>query len=172
MQEIRTPEDLKDQKFRVPSSALSLDIFREFGADPVVMSFAELFTSLQNGTVDGHENSIDLMHSGGLDEVAQYVSISNYVFDPLILSMNLELYNSLSSDEQALIESAAQEANAREIEFIREREASQLEEIEANATVIHLTADELADWREFVQPVYDAWQEEWTPQLAQAVQPK
>lgn len=57
VREIRSPEDLNDQKFRVPSSPLSLDIFRSFGADPVVMSFGELFTSLQNGTVDGHENS-------------------------------------------------------------------------------------------------------------------
>ena len=170
--EVRSPEDLEGLKFRVPSSPLSLDLFRAFGSDPVEMSFGELFTSLQNGTVDGHENSVDLMHSGGLYEVARHVSLSNYVFDPLILSMNLDLYNSLSAEDQALVEEAAAVANEHEIEFIREREAEQLKDIEEVADVIRLTDEELATFREFVQPIYDEWEAEWTPEIAAAVQPK
>ncbi|MGO3148021.1 MAG: DctP family TRAP transporter solute-binding subunit [Leucobacter sp.] len=172
VREVRSPEDLNGQKLRVPGSPLTLDIFNSFGSDPVVMSFNELFTSLQNGTVDGHENSIDLINSGGLDEVTEYLSISNYVFDPLILSMNLDLYNSLSDQDQQLLEEAAAEANAYEIEFIREREAEQLVEIKENISVVELTDEELASFREFVQPIYDTWESKWTPELAAAVQPK
>ncbi len=169
--EVREPSDLAGQKLRVPGSPLSLDIFNAFGSDPVVMSFNELFTSLQTGTVDGHENSIDLIQSGGLDEVTEYLTLSNYVFDPLILSMNLELYNSLNAADQQIINDAAQFANEYEIEFIREREAEQLKEIEQNISVTRLSEKELAEFREFVQPIYESWDAKWTPELAALVQP-
>ena len=61
VKEIRTPEDLKAMKLRVPGGDVFVNFFRVFGADPVAMSFSELFTALQQGTVDGQENGFDLI---------------------------------------------------------------------------------------------------------------
>lgn len=170
--EITEPGDLRGLKLRVAGSDLFLDIYQELGADPVSMNFAEVFTSLQTGAIDGQENPFDVIYSNGLMEVQDYLTIWNYVYDPLILGMNLDLYNSLSDEDQQIVGEAAAEANQYQIELSREREAEQLAEMEQNMTVTTLTPEQLEVFREAMAPVYDSYESKWTSEVAQAVQPK
>lgn len=170
-QEVTTPDDVRGLKLRVAGSELFLDIFRELNADPITMNFAEVFTSLQNGTIDGQENPFDVIYSNGLMEVQDYLTVWNYVYDPLILGMNLDLYNSLSDEDKEIVNEAAAEANEFQIDLSREREASQLAEMREEMTVTELDADQLAVFREAMQPVYDLHLDKWTPEVAEAVRP-
>ncbi|GAA2540490.1 DctP family TRAP transporter solute-binding subunit [Microbacterium mitrae] len=170
--EILEPADIKGLKLRVAGSELFLNIYKELGADPVTMNFSEVFTSLQNGTIDGQENPFDVIYSNGLMEVQQYLSVWNYVYDPLILGMNKEMFENLSAEDQKIVEEAAAEANEYQITLSREKEASQLAEMEEQMTVSTLDADQLAAFREALQPVYDAYESKWTAEVAEAVQPK
>lgn len=104
--EITTPEDLASMKLRVPGSSLFLDIFSELRADPITMNFSEVFTSLQNGTIDGQENPYDVIHSNGLAEVQDYMTVWNYIYDPLMLGMNKDTYDGLSEEDKALVQKA------------------------------------------------------------------
>lgn len=170
--EITGPEDLNGLKIRVAGSKLFLDMYGQLGADPVVMSFAELFTSLQNGTVDGQENAVDLFYANGLVEVQKYLTVMNYVYDPLLLMMNEDMFNALSEADQAIIEEAAAEANAYQIDLIRELEEEQLVDIKSQMDVQELTSDQIAAFREALAPLYEAWEPVWTPELYEVIQPK
>ncbi|UBH05417.1 exported protein [Leucobacter sp. Psy1] len=167
--EITEPGDIPGLKVRVAGSDLFLDIYQELGADPVSMNFAEVFTSLQNGTIDGQENPFDVIYSNGLMEVQDYLTVWNYVYDPLILGMNLEMYEALSDEDQAIVDEAAAEANEYQINLSRENEATQLAEMEEEMTVTTLDADQLQAFREAMQPVYDSYESKWTAEIADAV---
>lgn len=167
--EITEPGDIPGLKVRVAGSDLFLDIYQELGADPVSMNFAEVFTSLQNGTIDGQENPFDVIYSNGLMDVQDYLTVWNYVYDPLILGMNLEMYEALSDEDQAIVDEAAAEANEYQINLSRENESTQLAEMQEQMTVTTLDADQLQAFREAMQPVYDSYESKWTPEVADAV---
>ncbi|MBP6684516.1 MAG: DctP family TRAP transporter solute-binding subunit [Leucobacter sp.] len=170
--EITAPADIKGLKLRVAGSELFLNIYKELGADPVTMNFAEVFTSLQNGTIDGQENPFDVIYSNGLMEVQKYLSVWNYVYDPLILGMNQDLFDSLSDADKKIVEEAAAEANTYQVKLSRDREAEQLAEMKDQMTVTELSPEQLAVFRDAMQPVYDAYADKWTAEVAEAVQPK
>ena len=170
--EITGPEDVDGLKIRVAGSKLFLDMYQALGADPVVMSFSELFTSLQNGTVDGQENAVDLFYANGLTEVQEYLTIMNYVYDPLLLMMNEEMFNELSAEDQELMMEAAAEANTYQIDLIRNLEEEQLVDIKNEMNVRELTSDEAAEFREALAPVYEEWIPIWTQELYDVIQPK
>ncbi|MFC5337877.1 DctP family TRAP transporter solute-binding subunit [Leucobacter denitrificans] len=170
--EITAPEDIAGMKFRVAGSELFIEIYKELGADPVTMNFSEVFTSLQNGTIDGQENPFDVIYSNGLMEVQDYLSVWNYVYDPLILGMNLDMYNELSDEDKAIVDEAAAEANAYQIELSRDKESEQLAEMKEQMTVTELTPEQLTAFREALQPIYDAYTDKWTPEVLEAVTPQ
>lgn len=168
---ILAPEDLENLKFRVAGSELFLDMYNELGADPLTMNFAEVFTSLQNGTIDGQENPFDVIYSAGLPEVQEYLSVLNYVYDPLLLGMSLDMWNELSPEDQEIVQAAADEANEYQINLSREREAEQLEEFKTQMQVDELTPAQLDAFREALVPLYDTWTPKWTQELFDAVDP-
>ncbi|MBH0009764.1 DctP family TRAP transporter solute-binding subunit [Salinibacterium sp. UTAS2018] len=170
--EILAPDDLDGLKFRVPGSSLFLSIFKELGADPVSMNFSEVFTSLQTGTIDGQENPYDVIYSNGLTEVQDYMSVWNYIYDPLMLGMNKDMYDALSDDDKALVEMAAAEANEVQKSENRAREAEQLAEMSEIMTVSELSASQLAVFTDAMAPVYDEFTDAWTPELLAAVRPE
>lgn len=170
--EIHSPDDLEGLKFRVPGSSLFLSIFKELGADPVSMNFSEVFTSLQTGTIDGQENPYDVIYSNGLTEVQDYMSVWNYIYDPLMLGMNKDMYDALSDDDKALVEMAAAEANEVQKSENRAREAEQLAEMSEIMTVSELSASELAAFSDAMASVYDEFTDAWTPELLAAVRPE
>lgn len=170
--EITAPSDLEGMKFRVPGSSLFLSIFKELGADPVSMNFSEVFTSLQTGTIDGQENPYDVIYSNGLAEVQDYMTVWNYIYDPLILGMNKTMYDELSDSDKALVEKAAAEANEVQKTENRARESEQLAEMSKTMTVTQLNASQLAAFNAAMEPVYDEFTASWTPELLAAVQPK
>jgi C4-dicarboxylate transporter DctM subunit len=171
VREIRSPEDFQGMKFRVPGSSLFLAIYQELGADPVSMNFSEVFTSLQTGTIDGQENPYDVIYSNGLMEVQEYLTVWNYIYDPLMLGMNKDLYDSLSDEDRELVERAAAEANELQIAENRAREAEQFAEMSEAMTVTELSEQELAAFSDAMAPVYEQFTPEWTPELLAAVQP-
>src|SRR5699024_9427769 len=97
---IEGPGDLQGLKIRVPGITMYTYLFKEFGSDPSTMTFSEVFTALQQGTIDGQENPIDVISSSKLNEVQDYITIWTYSYDPLVLGINNELFESLSEEDQ------------------------------------------------------------------------
>lgn len=170
--EITSPEDLEGMKLRVPGSSLFLDIYSTLGADPITMNFSEVFTSLQNGTIDGQENPYDVIHSNGLMEVQDYLTVWNYIYDPLMLGMNKDMFDGLSDADKDLVQRAATEANKLQKETNRKRGEEQLAEMKSTMTVTELPEEQIAVFRKSMEPIYDKYKSIWTPELAEAMKPQ
>lgn len=169
---VRTPEDLKALKIRIPGIGLFDDIYKQLGANPTTMTFSEVFTALQQGTIDGQENPIDIIYTSGLNEVQDHLTVWNYVYDPLILGMNKDVYDSMSPEDQAIVDEAAKAAAELQIKNNRDKEDGELEELRSTMEVIELTEDEAGAFREAMNPVYEQYQDIWGEDLATAVTPE
>ena len=147
------------------------DLFRELGTDPQTMTFSEVFTALQQGTIDGQENPIDVISSSKLVEVQDYLTMWNYSYDPLVLGMNKELYESMSDADKELFDRLGKEAAEYQVEIAREKEATQLAELEADGMQVHTpTEDEISQFQEAVEPIYEKYTDIWGADLLQAFQ--
>lgn len=171
VKEIKAPQDLAGLKIRIPGITMYTDLYRALGADPTTMTFSEVFTSLQQGTINGQENPIDVIHSSKLGEVQEYLSLWNYSYDPLVLGMNKKLYDSMSDEDKELFARLGKEAAQYQVELAREREAKQMEELKASGMKVYTpTEAELAEFKEAVQPVYDKYSSIWGEDLLKAFQ--
>lgn len=157
--EVVTPDDLKGQKIRIPSMKMYIDLFKALGADPTVMNFAEVFTSLQQGTIDGQENPIPVIYTSKLAEVQKYMTIWNYSYDPLVLGVNKKLFDSMDKETQTILKQAAKEACEYQIKLSREEEAKQLEEMKKKGMkVTVLTAAQMKAFQDKMGPVYATYE--------------
>jgi len=86
---VRTPEDMKGLKIRVMTTPLYIEMMKELGADPITMKFGELYTGLQQGTVDGQENPVSHIWTKRFFEVQKYISLTGHTYsaEPLLISM-------------------------------------------------------------------------------------
>ncbi|WP_019413278.1 DctP family TRAP transporter solute-binding subunit [Paenisporosarcina sp. TG20] len=169
VREVKSPEDIKGLKIRIPGITMYTDLYRELGTDPQTMTFSEVFTSLQQGTIDGQENPIDVIYSAKLQEVQDYITMWNYSYDPLVLGMNKELYDSMSKEDQELFDRLGKEAAQFQLELAREKEGEQIEELKAAGMQFYTPTDaELAQFNEAVQPVYSKYTDIWGAELLNA----
>ncbi len=157
---ITTPDDMKGIKFRVAGSKLYLETFNLLGANAVTMSFGEVFTSLQQGVIDGQENPTAIIDSSRLYEVQKYLTMWHYSFDPLVLCVNKKLFDSLSPADQKAIRAAAKEAVAYERAVSAEEEKRLPEELKKKGMQVNNpTPAQIAAFKAKVQPVYAMVQE-------------
>lgn len=108
--EVRTPEDVKGLKIRVPGGQVYMDFFRTLGADPVAMSWSEVFTAIQQGTIDGQENGVSITDSAKMDEIQDYMTLWNYTYENDLFIANTRVWESLEPKTQDLLLEKAQEA--------------------------------------------------------------
>jgi TRAP-type transport system periplasmic protein len=152
---VTTPEDMKGIKFRVAGSKLYLETFKLLGANAVTMSFGEVFTALQQGVIEGQENPTAIIYSSKLYEVQKYLTMWHYSFDPLILCVNRKVFDGLAPADQKAIRAAAKEAVAYERAVSAEEEKALPEELKKKGMQVnYLTRDQIAVFKDRVQPVY------------------
>lgn len=167
--EITSPDDMVGLKFRVPAISSWVDTFRLMGADPTVMTFSEVFTALQQGTIDGQENPTDPIVSSKIYEVQSYLTRWNYAYDCLIMSCSETLWNSLSDEDKAIFQECADAAAAAEVEASRAADADNFALMEENGVKItDLTEDQMNVFKEKVASIYDQYRDQITDEVFEA----
>ncbi len=109
---ISTPADLSGFRMRVPNVPIFMNTWDTAGARPQVMDFNEVFTGLQQGVIHGQENPVDLIHSGGLYEVQNYVNMTEHVYSWIYVVIGNDQFADLSEELQQQVLEAAEEAHA------------------------------------------------------------
>ncbi|MFS0824498.1 TRAP transporter substrate-binding protein [Bacillus sp. 1P02SD] len=107
---IETPADLEGFKMRVPNVPLFLKVWEAAGAKPQVMDFNEVFTGIQQGVIDGQENPVDLIQSGGLYEVQKYVNRTEHVYSWIYVLVGNKQFDALTDEQKTAVQEAAAEA--------------------------------------------------------------
>jgi len=100
--------DASGLKMRTMENRVHMDGYRTFGILPTPMAFPELFTALQQGTVDGQENPIPVILASKFSQVQRHLSLTNHVYSPAILILSPSVWNKLSDEDKAVFVAAAQ----------------------------------------------------------------
>ncbi len=155
---IRTPEDLRDLKIRVPSIKMYISLFRQWGADPSSMNFGELMQALREGTMDGQENPLHVIRSARLADVQKYLTIWDYSFDPIVLCINADLWSTLTPPQQTILREAAQQAAKEQRRLVVQEEEAHRRELEQEGMLIEdLSEQSRLLLRQAAQPIYDEY---------------
>ena len=142
-------EDLDGVKLRVMQNNVFLDSFKSLGANAVPMPFSELFSALETKTVDGQENPYNTILSSKFYEVQKYLSVTNHVYSPWIVTASKKWWDGLSKDEQKILQDAAIVSRDFERKDTREEAGRALADLKAKGMQINeLTPAESARMRD------------------------
>lgn len=166
---IYEPDDLRGLKIRVAESEVYLDTFRSLGANAQAMSWGEVFTALQQGTIDAHENTLITIRDYNINEVQKYVSETGHFFAFAALQMNSNLLNKMDEADQNMFRKAGLDAAIElGLEQRSDEEATKQELIEKG-----MEFNEVNDKKAFqekVKPVYDKYLETHSGTYMEAIQ--
>ena len=129
-------EDLEGIKLRVMQNNVYLDSFKILGANAVPLPYSELFTALETKAVDGQENPYNTILSAKFYEVQKYLSVTNHVYAPWIVTVSKKYWDGLSRDEKAVLQKAAVISRDFERKDTREEAARALAELKAKGMQI------------------------------------
>lgn len=152
---IYSPADMVGLKIRTMENPIHMRAFELMGASPTPMAFSELYTGLQQGTVDAQENPIFLTYSSKFQEVQDYLTLTGHFYAPGAIVIGLDFWNSLPEDLQVIIQEGAIIARDMQREMLDEQNLKDLEELKKEMEVNDLTPEQKAEFAKVTQPVYD-----------------
>ena len=150
---IVVPEDLAGLKFRVGPSDIRFAAFEAMGATPMTIAFNELFTALQQGTIDGQENPIMTIYSSSFYEPNPYLSLSGHVYNSGFFVVNQNFWDSLTSEQQEIIAAAGEAGGYRCEELIDQQESEAVAAMEEAG--VHVNEVDKEAFVAAVQPVWE-----------------
>jgi tripartite ATP-independent transporter DctP family solute receptor len=165
---VRSPEDLQGLKIRTMENQVHIRAFQAAGAAPTPMAFPELFTALQQGTVDGQENPIPVITSANFQEVQRYLSLTGHVYSPALVLISPFVWERLSEEEQGWFKEAARAS----VEATRDRVTEvEREGIEAlRAAGMDVTTDiDIAPFQAAVAPAYEDFTRQYGDELLERI---
>lgn len=150
---INSMADLKGVKIRVMENDIHLAAYKAIGAAPTTMAWSEVFTAVQQGTVDGFESSPVIYSTGKYYEIQKHYGMINMLYSPAILMINSDVLNSMPAEYQEIIKEAAAEATIYERDIYADVVEASLADVTANGMTV--TTPDTAEFRTAVQPVYE-----------------
>ena len=154
------PDDFRGLKFRVMSSKVLIEQFKALGAIPVVLPFSEVYSALQQGVVDGEENTISNIYTKKFYKVQRYMTISNHGYLGYLVVMSKKFWQKLPNDLKAVIKQAIKDATAKERVWAKELNNEQLNKIKEYAKktgkleIDYLTSEEKKLWKKRLRTIY------------------
>jgi len=152
------PEDLKGIKLRVPGGVWRVKMFKAYGANPSPMPFAEVYSALQSGVMDGQENPFPQIWGGKFQEVQKYLSLTGHVYTPAYLTVGKTKWDSLPPDVRKILEDTAKETQA----FVYEVAAKDDGELEGKLKASGMQVNDV-DKNTFIaasKPIYEEFGKE------------
>ncbi len=146
------PGDLKDLKFRTMQSKIHLDSFKQWGANPVPMNFAEVFTAMQMNVIDGHDNAPDTISANKMWEVQKYFSNSKHFYSPVLFIFSAHMWKKLSDADKKMFLEASKEVTILERKLAEEMYDQALVELKKHMQVV-MDVDYEA-FKASVQPIW------------------
>ncbi|NUU00706.1 TRAP transporter substrate-binding protein [Herbaspirillum robiniae] len=161
---IASPDDLKGMKLRVPPSPLWTSMFKALGVSPTSINFAEVYSALQTGIVQGQENPLAIIYTSKLYEVQKYCSMTNHMWDGFWMLGNKKSFEKLPKDLQELIRTNVNAAGVKQREDVRKLNESLAGELKAKGIQLN-EADHQAFHAKLKQAgFYEEWRKKFGDQ--------
>jgi tripartite ATP-independent transporter DctP family solute receptor len=153
---VYTPDDLKGLKIRVQKSEIAIEMIKAMGASATPIDWGELYTSLQQGVVDGAENNPPSFETSMHYEICKYYTLDEHTRPPDILMISTIAWNKLSPEFQKILQEAADESVPYDRELWAEREKQSLEKVEkAGVKIIY---PDKKPFRDAVEPMLQKYE--------------
>lgn len=165
---VETPEDIAGLKHRVMENDAHVLAFKTLGSLPTPMSFTELYTSLQNGTLDGQENPIAVIIAGKLFEVQKHVSLTGHALTNALILVSPIVWDSLSDEQKGWMREAAAAGQAALRARIDADDANGLAFLREQGMEIVEAPDREA-FRAALEPAYEEYRERFGSDLVDRI---
>ena len=168
---VRKPEDLRGMRIRVLGGKVYRLFFETLGAKPIPLGWSELNIAIRQGYIEGQENGFFLMKSGRLNEIQKYMTVWNYLYENYLFVINRKTFDKLQPKTQKLIREKMLKACESGRDYIEAEEMRIRQQFEnSGLEVIDLTPEELAVFKEKVQPLREKLKERYGEEACKAFQ--
>ncbi|WP_042349412.1 TRAP transporter substrate-binding protein DctP [Bacillus massiliigorillae] len=152
---VHSPKDLKGMKLRTLENDIYIETYKALGADATPIAFPEVYTSLQQGVIDGMDVSYGVFTTTKLYEVQNHLTENMLYYSTAPVIMNIDKFNSLPKDVQDVFVNAGKEITDVQRKINQDMEAEQKKFIAENGVeILKPSTEEMKAFREAVQPVY------------------
>lgn len=149
---VKKVADLKGMKVRTQSSTVHVKGFEVLGATPTPMALSEVYTSLQQGTIDGLENPLSVIYSGKYQEVAKYLMLDGHIRDLSSICIGTQFFNSLTKEQQDLLISTCTEAGEYQNKLAAKADEECIEKFKKEGVTI--TEIDFDEFQKAAEPFY------------------
>ena len=170
--QVKTPADLAGLQIRVPTNQIQTKGFEYLGATPVGMSLGDVYTALQQGTIDGGENPLSTLYGRKHHEVAKYLCLDGHVLNFTNWVCSADWFNSLTAEQQELLISTGKEAGVYNNTLQAEADAYYMDlMVKEGVTVYEPTAEDIKAFQDAALGFYSDKDvtAKWTPDLYNTV---
>ena len=145
---VATVADMAGLKIRTMENKFHQELWNSLGATATPMSSSELYTALEQGTVDGEENPVANFYSYQFQEVQKYITMSNHIYSPFLFDMSKKIWDTYDADTQAILTEAAKAFGEEEKKINRQAAADNLQSCidDYGMEVTYLTDDAKAEF--------------------------
>lgn len=169
--DVLVPEDVKGLKLRTLENELQVATFTTLGANAIPMAWGEVYTALQQGTIDGQENPLAIIHQNKIHEVTKHISLTGHFYAAAPVVMSKKSLEKLSPEYQEILLEAIREVTPYERQFSADSDTEYLQKLKDDGITVIEEIDKSL-WQEAVQPVYDQYREQIGEELLQRIQDK
>lgn len=146
------PEDLDGLRIRTPNNRQRVTMFNHLGANATPLAFSEVYSALDQGVIDGQENPAHVVQTARLDEVQDYLSVSNHIYLPTFLLFGEPFLNTLDDGDIEILEQVAQEMAPWSLNWGEETDAAVLTELEDSLEISQI---DFAAFQEAAAALYE-----------------
>ena len=164
---VLTPEDLDNKKVRVPDNRMSIATMESIGAAATPTPLGDMYTSLQQGLIDGAENPIPVLGGAKIHEVSKHLSLTGHQTFVIAWVGGSSFINTLPEDLVQILKETGDEASEFGKKALDKETEEVLEEFKTAGVEVHKV--DTKPFKERVQEVYDSFSE-WTPGLYDTIQ--
>src|SRR5512138_1697532 len=154
---VKTADDISGLKIRVIQSPIYVDTFSALGANPVPMAFTEVYTALEQKSIDGQENPFTVIEANKFQEVQKHLTGTRHVYNPQSMFMSKKAWDGLNNDERQILLDAAKESALYQRKFSRDAQDAALETLKKKMEYTELPPAEVAKIRTKLKPVIDKY---------------
>ncbi|MEO9337445.1 TRAP transporter substrate-binding protein [Mesorhizobium sp. SB112] len=158
------PSDLQDMKIRTMENDIHLKSFQAAGSAPTPMSWTEVITALQQGTIDGQETPMSIFIANRIWEVQKYATLTGHFYSPAIIMMSKIHWDGLSEEEQGWVREAAKAGVEANRAYVSKNEVEGLATLRENGMEVVDSVDQEA-FAEVVAPVYEDFSKQYGTEM-------
>ncbi|MBN6188819.1 TRAP transporter substrate-binding protein [Aneurinibacillus sp. BA2021] len=168
---LKTPQDLAGLKFRVQAGKVLEGQYKALGAGSATIPFGETYAALQQGTVDGTENTFNNIDTQKYEEVQKYLTVSNHGRIDYAIFVNNSFWQGMPEDVRTKVEEALKEATEYEWKIAGEEDQASFNKLKSSGKmqVNELTDAERAAFEKALQPVYKEFESVITPEIIDGI---